>query len=193
MKKQFNYKLAKTAVIGGIIMLALLVVDLVSKAWAEANWVRSNLFLGLVGLNFTRNAGIAFGILSDNPVAMYGVTAVTLLMIAGIGVLFFTLFKKNVPAQICLAVIEAGAIGNLIDRLCLVNDFGTHYVRDFIDLTRIGFGICNIADFCITLGAVALVFIIFFIGRSAVFPLTQKWRKEAKKDDKAKSHKKAKR
>lgn len=193
MKKQFNYKLAKTAAIGGIVMLALLVVDLVTKAWAEASWVRSNLFLGLVGLTYTQNRGIAFGILSDNPVAMYGITAVTVLMIIGIGVLFFTLFKKNVPAQICLAIIEAGAIGNLIDRLCLVDELGMHYVRDFIDLSRIGFGICNIADFCITLGAVALVFIILFIGRSAVFPLTKKWREEAKKDDEAKSHKKAKR
>ena len=192
MKKKIDRKLLKTVLVGGIIMLILLAIDLVTKAWAEASWVSTNYLLGIVALRFTRNQGIAFGIYSDNPTVMIFITVLTGFMIVGIGALFFTLFKKNTPAQISLAVIEAGAIGNLIDRLCLTDEFGQHYVRDFIDITPIHLGVCNIADFCIVIGAVVLVFIILFIGKHAVFPLKKEWREEAKREDEEKERKKAK-
>ena len=79
--------------------------------------------------------------------------------------------------RICLAVVEAGALGNIIDRFCL------GYVRDFVDVDPLGFGICNIADFFITGGIVAVLVCILFIGKDAVFPLTKKWREEAKRED----------
>ena len=91
--------------------------------------------------------------------------------------MFFTIFRKNLPVRICLAVVEAGALGNIIDRFCL------GYVRDFVDVQPVGFGICNIADFFITGGVVAVVICILFIGKDAVFPLTKKWREEAKHED----------
>ena len=108
------------------------------------------------------------------------VTAITGVMIVGIAVLFFTAFKRNKPARVCLAIIEAGAIGNFIDRVCLT------YVRDFIDVKKVWFipgYVCNVADICIMVGAVVLIFVILFIGKSAVFPLTKKWREEGKKED----------
>ncbi|MGN1077806.1 MAG: signal peptidase II [Candidatus Gallimonas sp.] len=192
MKKKTDRKLLKTALAGGVLMLILLAIDLITKAWAESSWVSTNYLLGIVALRFTRNQGIAFGIYSDNPTVMVIITVLTGFMIVGIGVLFFTLFKKNTPAQISLAVIEAGAIGNLVDRLCMVDEFGQHYVRDFIDITPIHLGVCNIADFCIVLGAVVLVFIILFIGEHAVFPLKKEWREKAKREDEEKERKKAK-
>lgn len=190
--KKLNFKLtnrqARFAVIAGIVFLILLFVDQITKAWAEAaNVQESEYFLGLIRLNFTTNPGIAYGLFGQNDTAMVVITILTVFMIIGIAVLFFTLFKNNAPAQMCLAVIEAGAIGNLIDRLYF------DCVRDFLDLTPLHFGICNPADFFITLGAVALVFMILFIGPTSLFPLTKKWREEAKaieaeKDKKKKRH-----
>ena len=81
------------------------------------------------------------------------------------------------PVRICLATVEAGAVGNIIDRLCL------GYVRDFLDVRPIGFGICNIADFYIVFGVIVIAFIILFIGKNAVFPLKKSWREQARKED----------
>ena len=144
------------ACICGIVALLLLLIDLLTKAWAYfVPFQQNSYFLGIIRLRFLPggNTGIAWGFLGNTDLAMTIVTAFTAVMIVGLIVLFFTYFKKNRPAQICLAVIVAGAIGN------------------FIDVNPLGFGICNPADFYITFGAVALLIIILFVGKDAVFPL----------------------
>ena len=108
---------------------------------------------------------------------MVVVTALTVVMILVIGAVYFTVFRRNTPVRIVLAIIEAGAVGNLLDRLIL------GYVRDFIDLSKVGFGIANLADFYIVLGAVVLVFILLFIGEDALLPLKKEWREKAKEKD----------
>lgn len=164
----------------GVVMCGLLAIDLVTKAVAEVYLSGSvTIIPNFIGLRFTQNTGIAWGMFSDTKVMMTIITILTAFMILGIGVLFFTVFKKNRPAQMCLAIIEAGAIGNLVDRLCL------GYVRDFVDVSKIGFGICNLADFFITFSAVVLVIIILFIGKDAVIPLG-KWKKEREREELAK-------
>lgn len=161
-----------------VIVCVLLFVDLITKAAAEASTIRqSSYFLGIIRLWYTSNPGIAFGIFGDNPVAMEVMSYVTIVLALLISVMFFTIFRKNLPVRVCLAVVEAGALGNIIDRFCL------GYVRDFVDVQPVGFGICNIADFFITGGVVAVIVCILFIGKDAVFPLTKKWREEAKRDD----------
>ena len=162
-----------------VIVCVLLFVDLITKAAAEASTIRqSSYFLGIIRLWYTSNPGIAFGIFGDNPVAMEVMSYVTIVLALLIAVMFFTIFRKNLPVRVCLAVVEAGALGNIIDRFCL------GYVRDFVDVQPVGFGICNIADFFITGGVVAVIVCILFIGKDAVFPLTKKWREEAKREDK---------
>ena len=49
-----------------------------------------------------------------------------------------------------LSLILAGGVGNLIDRISL------GYVIDFIDVRLIHFAIFNVADMCITVGAILL-------------------------------------
>lgn len=191
-KKTFQLTLKQWMIAAacGVVLLVLLFVDQITKAWAEAAADGQHLgavlgsdeyFLGIVRLCYSSNNGIAFSLFAGETNAMIAITVFTGFMIVGIGVLFFALFKKNVPAQACLAVIEAGAIGNLIDRIVCQDEFLGHYVRDFIDVSPLGFGICNPADFYITFGAAALVFIILFVGPSSLFPLTKKWRAESKR------------
>ena len=182
MKAKERYISIMAGLGGGLIFAALLFVDLATKVWAE--WYEQafglsqpNYFLGIVRLNFEKNYGIAFGIASDSPLVMGIITAITVLLVILLAAAFFTIFRRNLPVRVCLAVVEAGAVGNLIDRLLL------GYVRDFIDITPLHFGICNLADFFIVFGVVVLAFIILFIGKNAVFPLTKKWREQAKADD----------
>jgi len=186
MKKKINLKHAYITAAGVLVMLLLLFVDQFTKMLTDGFAVRQGkYFLGIIRIYYTRNPGMAFSWFDDNPTIMIVITVITVFLIAGIGAIYFTLFKKNTPARMCLAVIEAGAIGNLIDRLVL------GCVRDFLDVSPLHFGVCNPADFFITFGAVALVFIIMFIGPSAVFPMRKKWREEAKRLEAEKeSHKK---
>lgn len=174
------------ALISLVLFGVLLGVDLATKAWAESTNVRqSTFFLGIVRFYFTKNTGMAFSWFDDNEAAMTVVTIFTVVLIVALVALFFTVFKRNTPARITLAVIEAGAIGNLIDRLAL------GYVRDMVDVSPLGFGVCNFADFFITFGGVALLVIIAFIGKDSLFPLTKKWREEAKAEEEKKEALKA--
>lgn len=169
-----------------LVFAALLTVDLTTKAWAaETRINQPEYFLGFIKFTYAENEGMAWGLFKDNPTAMNFITAFTVVLILGLGVLYFTLFKRNTPARIVLAVIEAGAIGNLIDRVVL------DYVRDMVDVSPLGFGICNFADFFITFGGVILLFIIVFIGKDALFPLKKEWREEAKREEEAKNALKA--
>lgn len=167
-----------------LIFAALLFIDLITKAFAHAaNVQQSDYFIGLFKLNYQKNSGMMLSIFDKNYTAMLIVTILTVFMIVGIAVLFFTVFKHNKPAQMTLAIIEAGAIGNLADRLCL------GFVRDFLSVNKILFFpsyTCNIADIYILFGAIALIFIILFIGKHSVFPLTKKWREEAKAEEEKK-------
>lgn len=188
MKKlsfRLTEKQVRFVVLAGIVFLILLFVDQITKAAAAAADVNdSEYFLGIIKLTYAENEGMAFSFFSQNRTAMVIITILTVFMIIGIAVIFFTLFKRNPPAQMCLAVIEAGAIGNLIDRLYF------EHVRDFLDISPLHFGICNPADFYITLGAVALVFVILCIGPSSLFPLKSSWREEAKRLEAEKEEKK---
>lgn len=194
MKEKKQYKRVMRTLGCLLIVLIFLFIDLLTKL-ALQGISQSEYFLGIVRINFIFNTGMAFGMGADDPVAMIVVTILTILLIGGMIALFFTVFKHNFPVRVCLAIVIAGALGNLFDRL-FFSIFGAtnvpsspgklYYgaaVRDFIDLTPIHLGICNIADFCITLGAVALAFCIFFIGPRAIFPLTKKWRAEGKRLD----------
>lgn len=164
----------------GILMLSLVFLDLITKAAAYAALAETDYFLGLVRISYLPggNTGIAFGWFGESEWAMAVFIVLTLLMMAGIAALFFTLFKKNKAARVCLAVIEAGAIGNFFDRVFL------GYVRDFVDVQRLHFGICNLADFFITFGAVALMICILFVGKDAAVPLGKRRRERREEAEK---------
>ena len=170
------------ACICGIVLLVLLFIDLITKAWAYSALIQQKtFFLKIIRLNYLPggNTGIAWGFLGNTETAMTIVTILTALMIIGLFALYFTFFKRNKPAKVCLAVIVAGAIGNFIDRVVL------GYVRDFIDVSPLGFGVCNLADFYITFGAVALLIVILFVGKEAVFPLGKYRKKKGTKEEKS--------
>lgn len=177
-----------------ILALALLAVDLVTKFFAQIKlkpiYPEGVAFLpGFIELRYIENPAIAFGIGGGNAVFMTIITVVTFILIPAIAALAFTVFKRSRSARIALSFIEAGAIGNLVDRLTF------NYVRDFLDMSafkpfawlgwEFNFGVCNVADYFITIGAVVLLFIILFIGPQAVFPLKKSWREEAKRAEQA--------
>jgi len=65
--------------------------------------------------------------------------------------------EETILMQQALALVLAGGVGNLIDRI------RCGYVVDFIELQFIDFAIFNAADIFITSGAV-LLFIVLLLG-----------------------------
>ena len=101
-------------------------------------------------LTLVHNKGIAFGLFRGKIVLFIFISVII------IGLLI-TLFRKirklSLLLKVSLALILAGALGNLIDRLV----FG--YVIDFLDF-RI-WPVFNVADSAITIGAGLLVIYLF--------------------------------
>lgn len=162
-----------------IVVCGLLVaVDLLTKHYEELfNW-NVKIIPGFVEVsNNIHNQGCAFSFLNDNPQIgqplLISLTSVMLVFLIGVFVFLperFTLMKVTV------AIVIAGAIGNFVDRCYTVALYGTEnaYVRDFIGLNMLfSFVYCNVADFCITIGAVLAVLDLLFLGEWAVFPLTK--------------------
>lgn len=99
------------------------------------------------------NKGIAFGLLSNNsPYASWFFAFMSLSICAGI--IYWLWQTKSRYHRWAMILIVGGALGNLIDRLRL------SAVVDFIELHYAGyfFPAFNIADSCIFIGAMLLIF-----------------------------------
>ena len=101
-----------------------------------------------IRFEYRENTGMAWGLLPNARVYFIIVT----LILAAFLVFLLVRYRKLLPklSKVALTVILSGAIGNLIDRIFL------GYVRDFIAFDFIAFPVFNIADCCVTIGAVLL-------------------------------------
>lgn len=101
-----------------------------------------------IRFEYRENTGMAWGLLPNARVYFIIVT----LILAAFLVFLLVRYRKLLPklSKVALTVIISGAIGNLIDRIFL------GYVRDFIAFDFIEFPVFNIADCCVTIGAVLL-------------------------------------
>ncbi len=103
---------------------------------------------GLFQFRYVENTGAAFSSFSNNTEIL---TVVTLIIIVFCMVLLLSRKIKPLFVNICLLLVTAGGIGNVIDRIL----YG--YVVDFIEPLFIDFAVFNFADCCITVGAFMLI------------------------------------
>lgn len=104
---------------------------------------------GIVEFRLVHNLGAAWGSFSGMVVALIVVTAI-LCVVIGIYA-FIASREASLLEMIGLALVFAGGIGNLVDRLV----YG--YVIDFIAPSFIDFPTFNIADVGITCGVVCVI------------------------------------
>ena len=138
-----------------LLAAALVVLDQLVKFL-----VRANIPLGegvpflphILQLTYYQNTGAAFSIFEQH-------TWILTLISAAASVLLIVLLAKrtfNHPfAMVSLALVLAGAVGNLIDRLFLC------YVTDMFQTLFMNFPIFNVADICIVCGGIA--FCVYFL------------------------------
>jgi signal peptidase II len=119
--------------------------------------------------NITRihNRGAIFGAFnqSNNQVVFIALTAASLLALGLVVFYFFKTPASDRLMKISLALIMAGALGNLLDRLT------RGFVIDFLDvhIRNSHWPFFNVADSCISVGAV-LMLLIFFRRKPACTP-----------------------
>ena len=143
-----------------ILAAALVVLDQVVKFL-----VRADIPLGgaapllphVLQLTYVQNTGAAFSMLESH-------TWILTLISAAMSVLLAVVLAKRVfPrrfAMVSLALILAGAVGNLIDRLFL------GFVTDMFQTLFMNFAVFNVADICVVAGGIAFcVYYLFLHGK----------------------------
>ena len=128
---------------------AALLIDRLTKLWALGPLTRAGGSMGGVGgvfaFTLARNPGAAFSVFADHPGIVAALSAVILTAL-GATAFFSRAFSGS--ARLCLSLVWAGGVGNLIDRAL----YGS--VIDFLRIEFIPFPIFNFADICVTVGAV---------------------------------------
>ena len=137
-----------------IIISLILFLDQLTKILASKLLVlnqSSALIKGILSLSLVHNRGAAFGVLKGQ------VWLFTFSAFFALALIYIELKKdkKGRPFvyRLALALVAAGALGNLIDRIL----FG--YVIDFLDFHI--WPVFNIADSSVTIGALLLGYSIF--------------------------------
>ena len=140
-----------------VLIILLIGVDQLTKSIARARLEASApRHFGIVTLIYTTNAGAFLSIGSNLPPGIRAGIFSGLVTIA-LGIAAVALFQGKVesPAdEVALAVIIAGGVGNLIDRLRFAGR-----VTDFLYMSAgpLHTGVFNVADMAITFGILWLV------------------------------------
>lgn len=110
---------------------------------------------GVFEFLYSENRGAAFGMLQGKQFFFFLVAAVVTL---AIGYLMYRMpvGRYYIPLEICLGLILAGALGNMIDRIRL------GYVVDFLYFKLINFPIFNVADCYVTIATALVMILLFF-------------------------------
>lgn len=144
----------------GIFVVIATVLDQLSKLWVVNNIPLHGeipVLSGIFHLTYAQNTGAAWSMLS-------GMQWLFLLIFLAftLGIIWES-SKKRWPFTTfdrwCIAVVYAGGLGNIIDRIRL------GYVVDMIEVEFIDFPVFNLADCCITCGCIALVVHLVFFNR----------------------------
>lgn len=135
-----------------IFSLLLIIIDQIVKHFISKMTLYSSTIIipNFFNITYVKNTGAAFSILSDNTL---------LIIIITLAILFF-LYKsvlKTSKYKLSKILLLGGIISNLIDRIL------RGYVVDFLDFNIFGydFPIFNIADICIVIGCILLIYETF--------------------------------
>jgi signal peptidase II len=148
------------------LVLSVAITDVLSKRWAERALglhIPENVVEPWLRWTLTYNTGAAMNL------SLGGASRIVFSLVAvGMIVYLFQLYRQTSPAAratpAALALICAGAFGNLIDRLR-----HTKGVVDFIDVGTANwrFWTFNVADMGVTTGAILLALLLWREGESS--------------------------
>lgn len=103
-------------------------------------------------LTHIRNDGAGWSILGGQTVFLLIFTSVVML-----GIIAYMILKRKTLGKldfVCLSLIVAGGLGNLIDRVRMLIEPDFNGVIDYINFEFINFPVFNFADICVVVGAI---------------------------------------
>lgn len=107
-------------------------------------------------IHYIHNPGAAWGML-ENQQLLFAICAIVASILGAIYYAKCLQANTMKALRICIVVILAGAIGNLIDRVRF------QYVIDFIYFKLIDFPVFNIADCYVTVGFFVMIIFVLFV------------------------------
>ena len=143
MKLYFKYKINYLLTI-----CFFCILDQLSKIYINLNLNKLyNLDLFIFNIDFVRNYGAAFNLLSGSRFFLSFISVISAIILS-----YFIFISENKHInKYGLSLILAGSIGNGIDRIL------KGYVIDFIKIKFIDFPVFNIADIVINIGVLILI------------------------------------
>ena len=143
-----------------IFSILLLLIDQITKYLTTARLSEYESVALLENfLSFTRchNTGGPWSLFDEFPF----IFIIATLCVFALEIWFFKKHPlKHSLAKLSCSLINAGAIGNLLDRIF------RGYVVDMIELTFIDYPVFNFADCCVVVGAILMcVYVIFIEGK----------------------------
>ncbi|HEX5068993.1 MAG TPA: signal peptidase II [Vicinamibacterales bacterium] len=155
--------------------IGIIVADQVTKAMVRSSVALFDsrpLVPGLVDLAHVRNEGVAFGLFNASSLPYKWVLTTALALAALLGITYYARHLRGgeKTARIGLSMILGGALGNLIDRLW------AGYVLDFVDVywRNWHFWAFNVADACISIGAVLVFVDLLLVKPHASHPVSDR-------------------
>lgn len=136
-----------------LLIIVIIALDQITKYAAKSQLYpdkSADFIKGIAEFRYAENTGAAFSMLGGAG-GRWFLVALSTAAIAALAYYMFVRAQKNLWLYWSLAVLLAGAAGNLIDRVLL------GYVIDFINPTFIDFAVFNIADCAVTLGSGSLI------------------------------------
>ena len=122
----------------------------------------------LMDLTYVKNTGAAFSMLAEHTWILSLISAAISVILA---VALWKNFFRHPLGKVCLSLLLAGAVGNLIDRVF------RGFVVDMFSTTFINFAVFNVADICVVVGGIAASVYYLF--------LADKWEAKYKEEDHA--------
>ena len=107
----------------------------------------------LVELTYVQNTGAAFSLFSQHT---WLLTLTSLVMSLVLAAALWKNFFRHPLGKVTLALLLAGAVGNLIDRAF------RGFVVDMFNLLFMNFAVFNVADICVVVGGFAAVLYYLF-------------------------------
>lgn len=157
-----------------VLFLALIIValDQIIKAFIvyKIKPVGSVLVIpGLLNFTYVENRGAALGIMQNKQLILIFISLIICAFF------IYAISKFNIKNKLFLAsacLIIGGGISNLIDRIRL------SYVIDYIQLSFFP-PICNLADYCVCIGAgLLIIYIIFCEDKENLKKGDKTWKKD---------------
>ncbi len=145
----------KGALLAGVIFVVVL-ADYLSKEWVVANipmYSRRSVIGDVLRLTYTHNPGAAFGMNIGEHSRLFFLALAVVALVA-LFLIYRATPRQDVLRLIAVALIAAGAIGNILDRL--------RYEAGVVDFIDVGIGdwrfwTFNVADSAVSVGAVLLL------------------------------------